>query len=200
VDAVRDAYLAHDTDIGQTLLALVGHPEFAASAGAKVRTPTEDLVATVRVSGVVPTGASASNSFIWHLAAMTYAMGNRPFSWPRPDGYPETSATWSSPARLLSSWQLHHALPANTAGSTQATFPAKASVLPTVWPRTVAEIVEHQSRVLIGAPSDPDMLAAVTTLLGVSATALVYSAGQVSQDQFVKLRGTILNSPRMLVR
>ena len=52
VQDIADAYSAADTDIKSTLEALIAHPEFLASAGKKVRTPTEDFAGTYRALGV----------------------------------------------------------------------------------------------------------------------------------------------------
>ena len=52
VTAVANAYLYSGTSIKATLRALIKHPDFAASVARKIRTPTEDGVATYRALGV----------------------------------------------------------------------------------------------------------------------------------------------------
>ena len=59
VDRLAQVYLDNDTAIVPVLRALIDSPEFARSAGAKVRDATEDVVATWRVLGAQvrrPTG------------------------------------------------------------------------------------------------------------------------------------------------
>ena len=48
VDHLAQVFLASGTDIRATLRALVAHPEFRGSAGAKVSTPVDDMIATSR--------------------------------------------------------------------------------------------------------------------------------------------------------
>jgi len=52
IAVVASAYTASGTDIKATLRALVTHSEFARSVGHKVRTPSEDAVATYRALGI----------------------------------------------------------------------------------------------------------------------------------------------------
>ena len=59
---LADVYLANQTAIVPVLQALVAHPEFAASAGAKVRTPTDDVVATYRALDVAVRRPAAGDS------------------------------------------------------------------------------------------------------------------------------------------
>ena len=56
--------------------------------------------------------------------------GQTPFSWPRPDGFPEKSDTYLSPARLLRGWTVHTWM-ANIGGTlTKASRPAPRHLLP----------------------------------------------------------------------
>jgi len=108
IEAVARAYLDSGTDIPTTLRALVDHDEFAASAGQKVRTPVEDFVNTYRVMQATvlpPDGGTegAATSILLSCASM----GQQPFEWPRPDGFPDIGEAWSSACRMLGSWQLH---------------------------------------------------------------------------------------------
>ena len=70
---LAQVYLDNDTAIKPVLRALVASPEFRASAGLKVRTPTDDVVATHRVlgtqiAGPVDDDSSAANSILWQAA------------------------------------------------------------------------------------------------------------------------------------
>jgi uncharacterized protein (DUF1800 family) len=113
VKDVADAYLDSDTDIKKTLRALVDHPAFRSAAEVKVRTPVEDFVNTYRVLQVEvepPTkeDGNAATAMVWICGSM----GQRPYNWPRPDGFPEAGESWSSASRMLGSWRVHR----NTAG------------------------------------------------------------------------------------
>ncbi len=92
------------------LRALVASAEFRGSAGRKVRDPGEDVVATYRALGLKvgpPTqGDAAVNAMLWQVANL----GTTPLAWPRPDGAPLTGDAWSSPSRVLASFEAHWVL------------------------------------------------------------------------------------------
>ena len=105
---LAEVYLASGTAIDPVLRALIAHPEFRAAAGLKVRTPTDDVVATYRALGAQvlrPTGGSSAANAIVHQAD---AIGQSPFVWGRPDGQPQDNRSWSSATRVLASFQFHH--------------------------------------------------------------------------------------------
>lgn len=108
VDHLAGVFTSSGTDIRATLRALVAHPEFLGSAGQKVTTPLDDLVATVKALGVVarkPTKGYGAGSFPMHLNYLH--QGLRLYSWPRPDGTPETNSEWTSGVRMLRSYRAH---------------------------------------------------------------------------------------------
>jgi hypothetical protein len=87
------------------LRALFTSPEFAAAAGQKVRTPMEDLTATVRALGLGPeaSGIKALDALYNGLVNA----GHAPYRWSAPDGYPDVAAAWSSPSAFLMKCNSH---------------------------------------------------------------------------------------------
>lgn len=199
VSAVAKAYRSSDTSIPATLRALVRHPDFARSRRTKVRTPVEDVVSTARVLEMRPTG-SGEKSFARQLMWMSQGMGQTPFGWPRPDGFPETSSTWASPARILRTWDIHYAIAGRWWHPTDVFATSKASSLPTRWPRTLGELVEHQSRMLLGRTSTADVRAAVATVLDRKESSTYASAAAVSDWAWTVIRSTVLNTPEGMLR
>jgi hypothetical protein len=199
VAAVAKAYRTSDTSIPATLRALVKHPDFARSRRTKVRTPVEDVVCTARVLGMRPTG-SGDQSFARQLLWMSQSMGQTPFGWPRPDGYPETSSTWTSPARILRTWDIHYSMAGGWWHPTELSVTSKASSLPTTWPRTLGELVEHQSRMLLGTTSTSRVRQAVATVLDRPESSSFASAGAVSDWAWTVIRSTVLNTPEGMLR
>jgi len=199
VAAVKAAYLKSGTDIKSTLRALIRHADFPKSASSKIRTPIEDVVNAARVLGMTPTKPSSEQSFARQILWMTGGMGQHQFYWPRPDGFPEQSSAWVSPARILRSWNLHYALAGNWWSSSALTTATKASALPTVWPRTLEELTDHQSRLLLGIPATTELREAVSKAVHAAPTLSLASA-DVSDWLFTLVRGTVLNSPRALLR
>ena len=152
-NAVARAYLDNDTAIKPTLRALVDHPDFAAAAGKKVRTPTEDYVATVRALGIrlaKPTSdESFANAMYWQYgeAGSRRTSGRRRTATPRRRRLGE---------RRADAHQLHQPprpgrpLVADRAGD----VPAVASLLPPM-PATLAEVIDHIGRRMLGQPPGP---------------------------------------------
>jgi uncharacterized protein (DUF1800 family) len=200
VTAMGKAYLASDTDIRATLRAMVRHPDFVASAGEKVRTPIEDVVNCARVLGMRPVGAGDDAAFARHVVWMSSSVGQQQFDWPRPDGFPETSSTWTSPARMVRSWNIHYSLAGNWWGPKEIAIPARADLMPTTWPLTLGQLVDHQSRMLLGRPATATLRQGVAGALNMSDSRTLAKASDVSEWMWTLLRGTVLNSPEGLLR
>lgn len=167
VTAVAKAYLASGTAIKPTLRALVRHADFAAAAGAKVRTPTEDYVAAVRALGIRPQAPTRDDSFanamLWHYSEA----GQPPYEWPAPNGYPEVDGAWASAGRVLTSFMIHRDLAARWWPTEQARFPSFASLLPPM-PATLGEVIDHQSLRMFGQRPGSAVRNGIAQLLGMS--------------------------------
>ncbi len=98
-------YLASGTAIVPVLRQLFGSREFAASAGQKIRTPYEDFIGSLRALGVRPdaTGTAGIRALQW----MSHDVGQSPFGWPLPNGYPDVAPAWASSATTLAKWNTH---------------------------------------------------------------------------------------------
>jgi hypothetical protein len=104
VAAVAQAYLASGTQIVPMLTTILRSTEFWESRGAKVRRPTENLIAGVRVlAPAVSSMPKALDSLSW----MSSNVGHAPMEWPTPDGYPDVAVAWRSSGTLLGLWKLH---------------------------------------------------------------------------------------------
>lgn len=201
VTAVARAYRRSGTSIPATLRALVRHPQFARAGHTKVWTPSDDVVRTARVMGLTPTGSPTTDSFVFQLARAAQDMGQLPYLWPRPDGWPETSSDYLSASRVLRSWRHHYDLAATRSDLFRSVRVAtKQSQLPQTWPRTLAQLVEHQSQRLTGRPASDDLVAAVADALGARPQRRYRSPAELSDPHYQLLRGTVLNSPAGLRR
>lgn len=197
VTTLAGVYLANDTAIAPVLRALVDSAEFAA-AGPKLRTPTEDLVATYRLIGATiarPTASdSAANALLW----VADDMGQLPSAWPRPDGDPLVDTAWATPSRVIGSLSLH----VNAAGgwwpTLDVTYPGQATWLPQD-PTTLADLVDHVARLIHQRPADATLLQAVQTdLHGAPATATVSSTHNLWW--MPQVLWTVLDHPHHYVR
>lgn len=155
VRAVAQAYLDHDTAITPTLRALVSHPDFAAATWAKLRTPSEDIVATMRALGVTALPPTSAQSLANVLYRLSRDHGQAPFDWPSPDGFPETNGPWLSCGRLLSGVTLHRALTGHWTEFADAQYPPAGDWLPAL-PATLGEAIDRIGARLFGSLPTPD--------------------------------------------
>jgi uncharacterized protein (DUF1800 family) len=199
VTTVADAYLAADTAIVPTLLALIATAEFRGSVGAKVRTPTEDAIATYRALAVrvqAPVGpASFANAVIYQ----TTSMGQRVFDWPTPDGFPLLNESWVGVSRILNSWQMHHLQAGGYYPKDQATHRTSESWLPAL-PTRFDTLVNHLSWQLLARAASPDLLSAACIRLKATASTPIASPADFPTYKMTRLLGTLLDSPQHMTR
>lgn len=103
IDAVANAFTASSGDIKTTLRALFTSDAFATTADVKFIRPTEYLAGAIRV--LAPdTGYPTDNGVLFFYAQLI--LGQTPFYWPTPDGYPDTQSYWANTGGLLNRWRL----------------------------------------------------------------------------------------------
>ena len=103
IDAVAAAFTASNGDIKTTLRAVFAQAGFTADYDLKFTRPSEYLAALVR-SLAPDTGFPPDNGQLWFYAQNT--LGQLPFYWPTPDGYPDSQDYWASTGGLLNRWRL----------------------------------------------------------------------------------------------
>ena len=200
VSHLAEVFTSSGTDIRATLLALVAHPEFRASAGQKVSTPVDDLVATARSLGVVarkPTRGHGAGSFPMHLNY--FHQGLRLYSWPRPDGAPETNPEWSSGVRMLRAYRSHWNLAGGYYPKIDATYPTARSRIPAAR-LSFAQYVDHLSRSLLGRVSTARTLQAACAATGLRPTTTITRTHAVGRSLFPHVASVLLDSPEHLTR
>ena len=201
---VRDvarAYRRSGSDIPSTLRALVAHPAFRRARWEKTRNPSDDVVHMARVLGLRPTGALDDSAFVWYLVRQAASQGQVSFRWPTPDGWPEDGAHYLSASRVLRAWRSRYDV-SGTSGPAllSVDVPTKASQLPSQWPLTLAQVVDHQSQLLLGRAADKPLVRAVARTLDLPATTELTGPDDLSDQHYRLLRGTVLNAPRGLQR
>ncbi|MBA2641284.1 MAG: DUF1800 domain-containing protein [Nocardioidaceae bacterium] len=194
VDAVAAAYLSSGTDIKATLRALQAHPDFAASVDGKVRTPAEDAIAAYRVLGARVEPPTSDDDFARAIGWQLESLGQKPYGWPAPDGFPDVGIAWSSVGRVLSSLDLHLTLAGGWWPSKGVTYPTVAERLPTL-PARFDAIVDHTSRQLLQRPATPQLQAACRAMLGLAAGDRFTRPADFGEWRLVQLLATVLNSP-----
>ena len=109
VSAVASAFSTSEGDIRTTLRALFATAEFASGTGVKFKRPFHFIVSALRAT-------NASTTADRPLLSYLERMGQMPFRWPTPDGYPATAQHWRS--TLLWRWNFALALANNQIGGT----------------------------------------------------------------------------------
>ena len=196
VRAVARAYTRSGTDIRATLRALVRHPAFAASVDDKVRTPSQDAIATYRALGVRVKPPKAGNDFGYAVNYVLNDMGEAPFMWPAPNGFPEVDAAWASAGRMRSSWDTHHFTTGGWWPSTGMTRKAPRQYLPAGKVRLSAA-VDSVSRTFLGRKATTAQVNAAAALVQMTPSTVI-ERESFGDWRAIPLISAVLNSPEHL--
>lgn len=146
VDRLTAEFTATGGDIKSLLRMLFKSPEFAASGDQKYKRPAELVTSVLRA-----TGARAVGDYSRAINTQLAAMGQVPFQWGTPDGYPDTKDYWLNTTALLNRWNYGLAL---AEGRYAPLIQIDASALAGA-ARTPAELVDQLANRLLHRPLDP---------------------------------------------
>jgi len=199
VQKLATVYLDHGTAIAPVLKALFTSPEFTAATGAKVRTPFEDIVATVRVLGYGPDATGTAG--IRALYQILDKTGHSPMRWAPPDGYPDVAAAWASPSGLLVRWNAHLNLAAGWYPKqlTRAT-PLLKLLVPGPLPTTYGALITATVQGLTGSAPRPADVTALAQFFGKQPTGVLKPTDAAVGGRFPHLVALVLDSPMFQVR
>ena len=99
IDQVAETYTQTGGDIPSMLRAITYSDEFANSAGLKLKRPLDFVVSAIRVTG-------ADGRIDRVLRFFLQALGQVPFGWRAPDGYPDYAFAWTNTNQSLYRWNL----------------------------------------------------------------------------------------------
>jgi uncharacterized protein (DUF1800 family) len=199
VEHVATAFRRSGTDIKATLRALVNHPEFARSRGAKVRTPAEDLVATHRVLGTRIQRPRRETDAAFEFVHATTAAGQEPFGWGPPDGFPDANSVWTSTTRFLGSMQFHQSLSGGYYPTGNIGYRRNSAWLPQRRIRFDA-LVDHLCRVLLNRPSTPVILGAACIAVDVRPGESITLDHPLVRYRMARLLACLLDTPAHMTR
>jgi hypothetical protein len=103
IDAVAAAFTLSSGDIKDTLRALFATPAFLDDADLKFTRPSEYLAALARSLAPDKPYPPDNDQFLFFAQSI---LGQLPFYWPTPDGYPDQQSYWASTGGLLNRWRL----------------------------------------------------------------------------------------------
>jgi hypothetical protein len=199
VDRLAQVYLDHGTAIRPVLRALVASAEFQASAGLKIRTPVDDVVATYRALGVRVQKPSSDNSAANAILWQTNGLGASPLGWPRPDGMPQSNQAWATAARLMGSMRVHFSMSGGWWPNVDVRYPGPASRAPD-FPIRFDDLVEHLSQTLLHRRSSDTLLQACCQALDVTPGERITREHGVIKWGMPRLLTTFLDSPAFYSR
>jgi uncharacterized protein (DUF1800 family) len=137
IKSTAAVYRKNGTKIVPVLQHLFASTEFAHSAGAKVRTPYEDFIATLRVLRVGPPKFDTVG--VRDLQYLAGNSGQPPLAWGPPNGYPDVAVAWASTSSTLGKWNNHMTL-AGQWYPQDLTFTHLLDLVPTPLPKTYSEL------------------------------------------------------------
>jgi uncharacterized protein (DUF1800 family) len=140
-------FIATGGDIRAVLRTILLSDEFFASAGQKLRRPYEFLLAALRSLGPQPT-SDGLDELVYSLSPL----GQVPFEWEPPNGYPDVGTAWANTNGMLNRWNIASALVLN--GFDGVTVPVRALVAAAA-PKTSARLVDAMSALLVQRALDP---------------------------------------------
>lgn len=108
VASAAQVYLSGRTSLTPVVRHIVLSPYFARSVGAKSQRPYDWCAAAVRALGLKQQPSMVSDG--GGVPRLLEQLGQLPFAWGPPDGYPDTTLAWSSTASMLARWNAAQAL------------------------------------------------------------------------------------------
>ncbi len=200
VTSLAAVYTKNDTAIAPVLSALFASPEFAASAGQKVKRPLERMISTSRVLGVTP--GPDTRSWLSGLAWYARVAGQAPLGWPAPNGYPDVAAAWAGANATLTAWNWTMAQGWTAADTTQdeVTYPALRSLLPATLPATHGAMVDALAVRLLQGPLPAAKRDAVCAFLDKTAASPLRSTDAAVGWRLPYVVALLLDTPEFATR
>ncbi|MEU4559712.1 DUF1800 domain-containing protein [Actinoplanes sp. NPDC023936] len=198
ITALVKVYLDNKSAIAPVLRALFTSAAFAASAGAKTRTPLEDLAATVRILGYGP--APTGTKFLESLYAMARDAGQAPLSWAPPNGFPDVASAWASPSGLLVRWNFHLSIAAGWWPDTLVRPANLATGMLGVLPATYGALITQLGVRLLGMAPPAAHVTALAEFYGRTPASPLKAGDPAAGWMFPYLMAMLLNSPTFALR
>lgn len=158
VAEVSSAFLSSGGDIREVLRTIFYSDEFRASLGTgKLKRPLEFVTSAVRQLGI-------ETEFERPTQNLIRVMGQAPFFWPAPDGYPDVGKAWLNSNDLLARWNFALTVATNSVRDTRLDLSAYSGL-------PESELVDLLSLRLLGfvLPDEPriKLIETVSSISGV---------------------------------
>lgn len=147
VNAVSRTFLQTGGDIRETMRTLLLSPELRASTDQKLKRPLEVLGSAVRTLDAQLAPESGRP-----LLNVLRNMGQLPFGWHPPNGYPDVAGAWGNTNGLLNRWNLGLTLGGNSLPGVRTDFAALTAGAPGSPTPTAAALADHLAQSLLRRP------------------------------------------------
>lgn len=146
IDRLAAVWQQHGGQIKPVLRTLFLSSEFAQSAGQKLRRPLDFFIGAMRATGT---------EFVdtWRLQETLNELGQMPFGWRPPNGYPDTAAAWTNTNGMLARWNVAMRLTHAAYSDPEESWGLVSHIRERVGqPNTVGELVDAIALQIFGAP------------------------------------------------
>jgi len=195
VQSAAQVWQATEGDIPSVLRHIFTSAEFYAAAGQKLRRPLEFFIAALRATGARP------NAF-WQMWELVSSLGQPPYGWSPPNGYPDTAAPWISTGGLLERWNAAMFLTQEVHFGADYAWGWRSQLHERIpppgapgGPATAGELVDAVARQVFGAPLDAASRQPFLDYLGAASPDAPLTA-HVFTKKMPILMGLMLASPQ----
>ncbi|MEP7291608.1 MAG: DUF1800 domain-containing protein [Chloroflexota bacterium] len=188
IDSTAAVFSATSGDIREVMRHLLLSPEFMASAGQKFRRPMDAVVAMMRA---LTPGLAVDNPD--PIAYTMEAMGQMPYFWHPPNGYPDAAGAWINTNGILQRWNTAMQLALAGDGYFEGIVLNLDLVISSA--NTVGELVDSAVERILGSaisPEDRDQLIAYVSRSGDPTQALT---DDLRRTKLPGLVGILMASP-----
>jgi hypothetical protein len=125
---------------------------------------------------------------------MAQTVGLGPMEWPLPDGSPQLSGPWTSPARMMASFDMHWRMATRSQPSHNITYRAPADWLPAP-AISLRDLVDHLARTLHHRPSTATLLQACCEAVQLDPGEIISSSHPLVTTLMPRLLVVLLDHP-----
>jgi len=140
VGQMTDAFLQTDGSISKVMSTMLLSDQFVASLGGKLKRPIEFVISAIRQT-------RAKTDFNRVIYGFLESMGQPPFGWDSPNGFPDTAQAWIGASSLIARWNFALALAFDAIEGTSVDWRALARSA-----NSLEEILESLSKRLLLIP------------------------------------------------
>lgn len=160
-------------------------PEFAASAGQKLRRPLDFYIGALRATGTEVLDAGTIN---WQLERLAQV----PFGWHPPNGYPDVGAAWANTNGLLARWNTAFELTVGAKNDKKFTTQLKKQIGRVA---TVGDLVDQTSLWAFGKKAQGPARDLYVNFASDGEGASKRATQALLKDKLTYLMGLMLSSP-----